>query len=119
MKPLLWIKAAKRDLMEMPEEVITDIGYALFQIQCGEHPAIAKPLKGFGSANVLELVQDSENSTFRVVYTVRFPEAIVVLHSFQKKSKKGISTPKQEIDLIHSRLKQAAIIYSEWLTMED
>lgn len=114
MKPVLWIIAAKRKLMEMPEEVITDIGYALYQAQLGKHPDIAKPLKGFGSANVLELVANHDNDTYRVVYTVRFSDAVVVIHAFQKKSKQGIKTPKHEIDLIHDRLKRAEDIYREW-----
>lgn len=114
MKPVLWIPAAKRDLMDMPEEVVTDIGYALYQAQLGEHPDIAKPLKGFGGANVLELIANHDSDTYRVVYTVRFSDAIVVIHSFQKKSKQGIKTPKQEIDLIQDRLKRAEDIYREW-----
>lgn len=71
-------------------------------------------MKGFGSANVVELVCDHDNDTFRVVYTVRFSDAIVVIHAFQKKSKKGIKTPKQQIDLIHDRLKRAEVVYREW-----
>ncbi|MBA3604131.1 MAG: type II toxin-antitoxin system RelE/ParE family toxin [Parachlamydiaceae bacterium] len=114
MKPVLWINAAKNDLMDMPENVITDFGYALYQAQLGEHPAIAKPLKGFGSASVLELVANNDNDTYRVVYTVRFTDALVVIHAFQKKSKQGIKTPKQEIDLIHDRLTRAEVIYKEW-----
>ncbi len=114
MKPLLWIKAAKRSLMDMPAEVITDFGYGLYQAQIGLHPDIGKPLKGFRSANVLELVLDCDNDTFRVVYTVRFSDAIVVIHAFKKKSKKGIKTPKEEIDLIHERLKRAEDLYNEW-----
>ena len=96
----------------MPEDVVTDFGYALYQAQLGGHPDMAKPLKGFGGADVLELVADHKSSTFRVVYTVKFPKAIVVLHAFQKKSKKGIATPKKEIDLIKKRLKRAEEIYT-------
>lgn len=98
----------------MPKKVITDTGYALYQAQLGEHPDIAKPLKGFGGANVLELITKCENDTYRVVYTVRFSDAIVVIHSFQKKSKQGIKTPKQEIELVRDRLKRAEDIYHEW-----
>lgn len=114
MRTVLWISAAKRDLMDMPETVITNVGYALYQAQLGIHPDIAKPLKGFGNASVIELVANNDNSTFRVVYTVRFTDAIIVVHAFQKKSKKGITTPKQEIDLLHDRLKRAEEIYKEW-----
>jgi phage-related protein len=80
----------------------------------GAHPDIAKPLKGFGGAEVLELVERNRGDTFRAVYTVRFSNAIIVLHAFQKKSKKGISTPKQEIKLIQNRLKIAEQMYSDW-----
>lgn len=83
------------------------MGYALFEVQKGKKPLSAKPLHGFGGANVLEIVENSCQGTYRAVYTVRFEKAIYVLHCFQKKSKKGIATPKQEIDLIWRRLKTA------------
>lgn len=79
----------------------------MYLAQIGEKHRAAKPLKGFSGAGVLEVVEDCEGNTYRAVYTVRFAEAIYVLHVFQKKSKKGIETPKQEIDLVESRLKQA------------
>lgn len=74
--------------------------------QTGEKHRANKQLKGFSDAELLEVVEDCEGSTYRAVYTVRFDEVIYVLHVFQKKSKNGIATPKQEIDLIESRLKQ-------------
>ncbi len=114
MKHLLWIGSAKRDLMEMPGDVIDDFGYGLYQAQIGKHPDIGKPLTGFGGASVIELVQDHRGDTFRAVYTVKFADVIIVLHAFQKKSKKGIETPKKEINLVHSRLKLAEEIYREW-----
>ena len=113
-KSLLWMCSSKKDLMDMPKDVIADFGHGLYQAQIGQHPDIAKPLLGFGGASVIELVQDYQSDTFRAVYTVRFPKAIVVLHAFQKKSKHGIGTPKQEIDLIRSRLKLAEVYYREW-----
>lgn len=100
--------------MDMPQDVVTDFGYGLYQAQLGEHPDIAKPLSGFGGASVLELVLDHRGDTFRTVYTVRFAEAIIVLHAFQKKSKHGKETPKQDIELIRSRLKLAEELYKEW-----
>lgn len=118
MKPILWVASSKRDLVEMPKDVVADFGYGLYQAQLGEHPDIAKPLKHVGGS-VLELVADHKSSTFRAVYTVKFPKAIVVLHAFQKKSKKGIATPKKEVDLIKERLKRAEKIYKDWLTKED
>lgn len=114
LKPVIWIGSSKRDLLHMPEKVVTNFGYALFQAQSGAHPDIAKPLKGFGGVEVLELIENYRSDTFRAVYTVRFSEAIVVLHCFQKKSTKGISTPKQEINLIKNRFKLAEIFYKEW-----
>lgn len=83
-------------------------------MKLGKHPDIAKTLSGFGGASIIELVQDHKGATFRAVYTVKFSDAIVVLHAFQKKSKKGIETPKQDIELIRSRLKFAEEIYKEW-----
>lgn len=98
----------------MPEDVVDDFGHWLFQAQKGGTPRNAKPLSGFGSRNVMELVKDYPDSTFRTVYTVRFEDVLVVLHAFQKKSKKGKETPKQDMELINSRLKLAEIIYKEW-----
>ncbi len=91
----------------MPEDVQDTFGHALYLAQTGEKHRAAKPLKGFSGAGVLEVVEDCEGNTYRAVYTVRFGEVVYVLHVFQKKSKSGITTPKQEIDLIESRLKQA------------
>ena len=101
-------------LTDMPAEVITDFGYGLYQAQLGEHPDIGKTLAGFGGANVIELIQDHTAGTFRAVYTVRFSDAIVVLHAFQKKSKRGKETPKQDMELIRSRLKLAGELYKDW-----
>jgi len=104
MKPLFWVASAKKDLLEMPEQVVDLAGYALYLAQCGlKHPQ-AKPLKGFGSAGVLEVVEDEDGNTYRAVYTVRFSNGVYVLHCFQKKSRKGIETSKQDIDLIKTRL---------------
>lgn len=107
MKPLVWIASAKKDLMAMPDDVQDTFGYALHLAQTGEKHDQAKPLKGFGSAGVLEVVEDSDGGTYRAVYTVRFGNAVYVLHCFQKKSTHGIATPKPDIDLIRDRLKVA------------
>jgi len=106
-KSLYWLGNSLKNLKEMPEDVQETFGYALYLAQIGEKHRVAKPLKGFTGAGVLEVVEDYGGNTYRAVYTVRFDEAIYVLHVFQKKSKSGITTPKQEIDLIESRLKQA------------
>ncbi|HBT53285.1 MAG TPA: hypothetical protein DEA84_07215 [Erwinia persicina] len=81
--------------------------------QRGEKHQDAKALKGFGSAGVLEVVEDDIGGTYRAVYTVRFAEAVFVLHAFQKKSKRGIATPKEDIDIIKNRLKVAAAVAQE------
>ncbi len=73
----------------------------------------AKALKGFGGAGVLEVVEDDEGGTYRAVYTVKFEHAVFVLHCFQKKSKQGIATPKEDIELIRSRLKVATTLAKE------
>jgi phage-related protein len=104
---LAWIGSSKRDLLAMPEDVIDVFGYALYLAQNGGKHDQAKPLKGFGSASVLEVVEDDDGDTYRAVYTVRFKSAVYVLHCFQKKSRKGIATPRQEIELIRARLKRA------------
>jgi phage-related protein len=104
MKPLYWVGQSKKDYAAFPEDVHDAVGYALHKAQIGDkHPA-AKPLKGFSGAGVLEVVEDHAGDTFRAVYTVRIEGAVYVLHAFQKKAKKGIATPKQEIDLIKQRL---------------
>ncbi len=83
------------------------MGYALYQAQLGRKAPSAKPLAGFGGASVLEIVEVFQTNTYRAVYTVKFSEFLYVLHAFQKKSKKGIATPKTEIDLIRKRLRLA------------
>jgi phage-related protein len=93
--------------MAMPDEVKSAFGFALYLAQQGKKHQNAKPLKGFSGAGVLEVVEDCLGDTFRAVYTVKIAEVIYVLHCFQKKSKRGIETPKQEIDLIRDRLKMA------------
>ncbi|MHB8210124.1 MAG: type II toxin-antitoxin system RelE/ParE family toxin [Acidithiobacillus ferrivorans] len=107
MKALAWIGSARKDLKALPEEVQDVFGYALFLAQTGEKHDQAKPLKGFGSAGVLEVVEDHKGDTYRAVYTVRFEHAVYVLHCFQKKSTQGKATPKPDMDLIHTRLQAA------------
>jgi phage-related protein len=107
----LFVGPSRRELKKFPDEVRGSIGHALHQAQCGEEPESAKALKGFGGRSILEIVTDFDGNTFRAVYTVRFSDAIYVLHAFQKKSKKGITTPKQTIELIKSRLRDAESDY--------
>jgi phage-related protein len=113
-RPLLWAASSKRDLLDMPPNVRSEFGHGLYEAQIGAFPTIGKPLSGFGGASVVELVMDLRGDTFRAVYTVKFKEVVIVLHAFQKKSKKGKETPKQDKELIHSRLKLAEDMYKEW-----
>jgi phage-related protein len=114
MKPLHWIGSSKKDLREMPEDVQSEFGHLLYLVQEGDTPDNVKPLKGFGGATVLEIVESYDGNAFRAVYTVRFEEAVYVPHGFQKKSKSGIATPKQEMELVKARLKEAEREHEEW-----
>ena len=103
-KSIVWIGSSRRDLKSFPAEVKDVMGYALYQAQAGLKAPTAKPLRGFGGAGVFEIVEDHQTDTYRAVYTVKFAELLYVLHAFQKKSKKGIATPKPDLDLIKRRL---------------
>jgi phage-related protein len=113
LKPVRWVGPSLRDLRSFPREVRIDIGHALFAAQEGKTDPAAKPLKGFGGANVLEIIASHHGNAWRAVYTVRFQDAIYVLHVFQKKSTKGIATPTRAIDLIKQRLAEAERDYRE------
>lgn len=89
------------------QEVIDLFGYALYLAQVGKKHEQAKPLQGFRSAGVLEIVEEWQGNAYRAVYTVRFRRAVFVLHVFQKKAKRGSSTPKVDLDLIRARLNAA------------
>jgi phage-related protein len=113
-KPVRWIGSSKEDLSGFPAEVRRRVGGALWEVQIGHKAAYVKPLRGFGGAGVLEIVDDFDGDTFRAVYTIRFAKAVYVLHAFQKKSKRGIATPKAELELIERRLKRAREDYEQW-----
>jgi phage-related protein len=99
-----------------PEDVKDAIGYALYIAQQGGKHPDAKSLRGFGSAGVLEIVENYSGDTYRAVYTVRMAGRVYALHAFQKKSKKGIKTPRSENELIKSRLKRAGEEHARWLS---
>jgi len=99
--------SSKKALDAFPKEVKGPIGRALLVAQLGGKSIDAKPLKGFHGADVVEITEDFDGDTYRAVYTVRIREAIYVLHAFQKKSKRGIETPKRELELIQQRLRMA------------
>jgi len=106
-KPLHWLASNLEDLRSFPRAVQRSIGVALRTAQLGRKHESAKPLKGFKGAGVLEVVEDHDGNTYRAVYTVRFADNVYVLHVFQKKSKKGIQTPKHVVELIRARLRRA------------
>lgn len=106
-KEAFFIGSALRDLRELPDEVCDTFGKAVLQAQYGGKSAKAKPMKGFGGAGVLEIVEDFDTNTYRCMYTVRFAEAVYVLHTFQKKSTQGKTTSERDLELIRARLKAA------------
>ncbi len=115
LKPVVWIGSAKDDLIACPQQVVGAIGYALYEAQKGNKHPHAKPLHGFGGAGVLEVVEDHDGDTYRAVYTVRLGGRVYVLHVFQKKSKRGVETPKAEMDLVNARLRRAREQHATWL----
>jgi len=108
-KPLEWISSSYKDLLALPVDVRRFFGFALSLAQSGDKHDAAKVLKG----GVLEVVENDEGGTYRAVYTVKYAEAVFVLHCFQKKSKRSIATPKEDMDIIHSRLKIAQAYIKE------
>jgi phage-related protein len=115
-KRVRWVGSSKEDLSAFPAEVRRRIGGALWEAQIGRKASYAKPMRGFGGAGVLEVVDDFDGDIYRAVYTVQFAFAVYVLHAFQKKSTRGIATPKVELDLIDRRLKRAKEDYERWLS---
>jgi phage-related protein len=112
-KPCEFIGSSKEDLSAMPDEVKQVVGFALFAAQVGDKHPSAKPMRGFGGAGVLEVVESFDGDAYRAVYTVKFAGVVYVLHAFQKKSKHGRATPQHDVDLIKQRLKVAEQHYQE------
>lgn len=112
MRTLKWIGSSHKDLMQFPAEVQKEIGYALYVAQMGGLYMNAKPFKGSG-AGVYEIVSDYDKNTYRSVYIVNIDDAVYVLHAFQKKSKVGIKTPQEEVNIIKDRLKRLKASLSE------
>lgn len=113
LKPVIWVGSSKSDMLKFSDEIIRSFGHGLHYAQKGEQYIHSKVLKGFSGASVIELKESDESGTYRLVYTIKLPKAIFVLHAFQKKSKHGIKTPTQEIELIKRRLKVAEELYKE------
>ena len=114
MRDIVWVGKSRTDLSEFPEAVKRCLGFALYEIQKGQTPDIAKPLSQFGGG-VFELRDDFDTDTYRAVYAVKLARAVYVLHAFKKKSKSGRAMPREDIALIESRLKRARQIDKESL----
>ncbi len=114
LKPLTWLGSTLDDLRAFPQAVRQVMGYALYLAQVSDKHPDAKPLKGFGGAGVLEVIDDHVGDTYRAVYTVKYADVVYVLHAFQKKSKRGITTSKRDVNLIRTRLRQAQEHYATW-----
>ena len=115
-KPVAWIGSSYKDFRTFPDPVQDAMGYAryaLYWAQAGDLHGSAKPLKGFGGASVVEIVEDHATDTYRAIYTVRFAGIVYVLHAFQKKAKAGRKTPTQEMDLVRRRLRVAEEDYKQ------
>lgn len=106
--------SAKEDLSAFPADVRWRVGSAIWRPQIGSKADHAKPLLGFDGASVLEVVDDYDGDTYRAAYTIQFADVVCVLHAFQKKSRKGLETPKADLDLIRDRLVRAKKDYQEW-----
>ncbi len=107
MKDVYWVASSLKDLKSFPTNVRQEAGFAVRLAQGGEKAANAVPLVGFGGARVLEVIIPHDSDAFRVIYTVKFRDVVCVLHAFKKKSKKGIATPRADLELIRHRLKVA------------
>lgn len=117
-KEIVWIGTSKEDLKKFPKNVMKVMGYALDVAQKGGKAEIAKPLKSIvKGATIFEIVDDYDKDTYRAVYAVKFEKYLYVLHTFKKKSTKGISTPKHIIDLVRERYKEAKRV--DKLLMKD
>lgn len=110
LRPLEFVGSSHKDLVRFPDGVRQDMGYALYLAQRGERASSAKTLRGFGGGGVVELVEDHDGDAYRCVYTVRLGMAVYVLHAFKKKSKRGVETPQHDVELIRSRLRDAAVL---------
>jgi phage-related protein len=106
LRPLVWVGNSKRNIQAFPRGAQKIVGDELQLIQFGGMPKNAKPFKGVGSG-VIEIAVRYEGSAYRAVVAVQLGQRIYVLHAFQKKSKKGIATPKQDVALIKQRYAEA------------
>ncbi len=112
-RPIVYLGSSRKDLQKLPSDVKDSFAQGLYASSLGKSPIGSKILKGFGGGRVVELREDHRSDTYRAVYTVRFKEAVYVLHVFKKKSTKGIATPKKDKDLIEKRLKDAVSYHNQ------
>lgn len=119
---LVWLGRTKQTVSDFPPDVKREVGFALRLAQKGRKPASAKPLKNekdFKGAAVLEIVEDDDGNTYRTAYAAKLAGVVYVLHAFQKKSTKGVATPRKDIDLIKDRLAEAKRHYAETFAKKD
>lgn len=112
-KRIEWMGSSKEDLLDLPRKIQRMIGYSLNLAQQGKNDPDSEILTGFGCASVREIKKDDRGGTYRAVYTLQFKDAIYVLHVFQKKSKSGKATPKEDMELIRKRLRDAKAIWAK------
>ncbi len=117
-KPLLWMAQTKKGMQSMPEDVQDEFGYALDRVQQGETPKGASRMAG-NLRDVMEIRADNRGDTYRAMYTVKFEGVVYVLDVLKKKSKKGRSTPRADLQRLQERLKPARIDYEETDDAED
>jgi phage-related protein len=118
-KPVAWVGSSRDDLRDFPIPVRRLVGLALRTAQAGDKHPDTKPLRGYRGAGVLEAVADDDGDTYRAVYTVRFAEAVYVLHCFQKKSTQGIATSRRDLDLIDTRLRRAQQMHEQYVREQE
>ena len=118
-RKLFYIASSEKDLVGFPAEVRQEVAFALKVALDGQKAFYAVPLSGFGGSSVPEVIVNYNGDTYRTVYTVRFKNAVYVLHAFMKKSKRGHATPKMEIDLVRARLKLAKAHYERNFSQEN
>ena len=117
-KGLVWLGSSLEDLKDMPADVQRRTGFDLRTVQQGDRPSSAKTLSGFSGASVLELKEDFDKDTYRAVYTIRYEEAVYVLHCFMKKSTIGSAMSRLDKEMIDRRLKLAAEEHNKWLEQQ-
>lgn len=113
MKKVIWVGSSYRDFMEFPLETRQAAGYVLHYAQMGKKHEHIKVLSGMGSSGVAEIKENGPNATYRLIYTIEMKEFVFILHAFQKKSKSGTATPKQELELLKIRIKEAKVLYKK------